>query len=126
MCDLAFMERARPLLQRFAFSNISMQAFFRDWASQSKDQPPPEGAFVDYAGLDFLAELNANLEVDLDGDALINRIERNLRLAEDLKLEIIAEAGRTAQSLVKQASPPVTGHLDKMFDAMQSPEIGQP
>lgn len=122
MCDPAFMERARPLLQSFAFANISMQAFLRDWASQSKDQAPLQGAFVDYAELGFLAELNADLQRDFDGDALIERLERNLRLARDLKAEIMAEAGRSAQGLVREASPPVTAHLHKMFDAMRGPE----
>ncbi len=124
MCDPEFMERARPLLQGFAFTNISMQAFFRKWASLSENQAPPVGAFVDYAGLDFLAELNANLQREFDDDALIAQMERNLRLARDLKSEITHEAGRTSRDTLKEGPAPVTGHLDKMFDLIRSQSPG--
>ncbi len=125
MCDPSFMQRVRPLLQGFAFTNISMQSVFREWAKLSRHQAPPEGVYVDYAGLDFLAELNANLKEKFDDEALIAQMERNLSLAGDLKLEIIAEAARTSHSPVKQADAPVTGHLDKMFDLMRNREAGE-
>jgi hypothetical protein len=126
MCDPAFMERARPLLRGFAFTNIATQAFFREWARLSRDQASPTGVFIDYAGLDFLARLNADLKEKFDDDALIEQLERNLGLARDLKLEIVCEAGRTSPSLAKQSAPPVTRHLDKMFDLLRSPEAGAP
>ncbi len=112
--DPAFMERVRPLLQAFAFTNIGMQAFFRRWARGAGPSPPP-GAFVDYAELDFLAELNGDLLRDRDDDALLDRLGRNLELARALKREIEAEAAGRGE----RAAP--TAHLAAVFAALRAP-----
>ena len=44
-CDPAFLERVRPILQAFAYTNVRMQAFFREWAAAEKD-PSVAGRFV--------------------------------------------------------------------------------
>jgi flavin-dependent dehydrogenase len=120
MCDPAFMERVNPLLRSFAYTNIAMQSYFREWARCAEGEAPPEQVFVDYAGLNFLAELNADLGEDFDDDTLFERMERNLRLCKNIRDEIHAEAGRTSKSLEKPASVPVTGHLEKMFESMRA------
>ena len=56
---------------------------------------------------------------------MIAQLERNLSLARDLKLEIIAEVDRTSHGAAKSAVAPVTGHLDKMFDLMRNREPGE-
>ena len=112
--------------ESFAFTNISMQSVFREWVKRSKDGTAPEGIYIDYAGLDFLAELNANLKEKFDDDALIAQMERNLSLARDLKLEIIAEANRSSDGRVKQADAPVTAHLDETFELMRDRTAAQP
>jgi len=125
MCDPVFMERAQPLLQSFAFMNLAMQAYLRDWAKLSVGDDPPEPIFMDYAGLDFLSELNANLAGEYDDDALIEQMESNLRLSKDLRLEIFAEAQRTSTLLSRDEPAPVTGHFDKMFEMMRASRPGE-
>jgi flavin-dependent dehydrogenase len=120
LCDPKFMERVNPLLQSFAFTNLAMQAHFRDWAKIGKQKACSQRVFIDYAGLNFLAELNANLGEEFDDDALIEQMERNLSLAKSLRLEIHAESRRTSESLGKAGEVPVTGHLDKLFETMRS------
>jgi hypothetical protein len=120
MCDPAFMERASPLLQSFAFTNVAMQAYFREWARESKSESPPERVYIDYAGLDFLSQLNANLGEKYDDDALIEQMERNLNLAKSLRREIYAEASRTCPSLAREDESPLTGHLEKMFESLRA------
>lgn len=126
MYDRSFMERANPLLQRFALSNVSMQAIFRNWAKFSIPETPTEGTFVDYAGMEFLANLNRNLNEKFDDDGLIAQIEANLRLAKELRLEIIVEANRTSCKPIRKADASVTGHLDEMFRLRDSGRRASP
>jgi flavin-dependent dehydrogenase len=129
--DEPFMEKVRPLMQRFASMNVRMQALFRDWAAAAQGMDPPRpGAFVDYAELGFLSNLNAELPCKTssegreegDGDeALMARLERNVRLAEDLKLEIVAEAAHCLPSAVHACGDaPRTEHLSEMYAVMRS------
>lgn len=126
MCDPSFMERAAPLLRSFASTNVSTQSIFRTWAKSSRPISPTEGVFVDYAGLGFLAKLNADLAEKFDDDSRIARIEHNLSLARALRLEIIAEANRTSNNHVKSADAPTTRHLEKIFELMRNPESEKP
>lgn len=125
LCDPKFMERVNPLLQSFAFTNLAMQAHFREWAKLGKENARPQRIFIDYSGLNFLVELNANLGEKFDDDGLIEQMEHNLRLAKDLRLEIHAESRRTSESLAKAGEVPVTGHLDKLFETMRSSEMSE-
>jgi len=125
LCDPKFMERVNPLLQSFAFTNLAMQAHFREWARLGQETPRPQRVFIDYAGLNFLAELNANLGEEFDDDALIEQMERNLDLAKSLRREIHAESSRTSESLAKEEEQPTTGHLDKLFEVMRMTETSQ-
>jgi flavin-dependent dehydrogenase len=122
LCDPSFMARVNPLLQSFAFTNLGMQAYFREWMKAGKKSPSPQPIFIDYAGIDFLAELNANLGEEFDDDALIEQMGRNLSLAKNLRLEIIAEASRTSTALEKDDQRPITGHLDKAYALMRETE----
>ena len=121
-CDGPFMERMRPTMQEFASINVRVQALFRDWASASKGMDARPGSFVDYAELGFLADLNAELQHDdLDDDALHARIEGNLRLAQDLHLEIVAEAARSLPVIAEKGwDAPRTNHLDEMFATLRA------
>ena len=92
--DPSFMERVRPALQGFAQLNVGMQAFFRDWSSLEQGGAAA-GSFVDYAEIEFLAEMNRNLLRDCDDDTLLAQLDRNLALARELKQEIMAETGRS-------------------------------
>jgi flavin-dependent dehydrogenase len=125
LCDPKFMERVNPLLQSFAYTNLSMQAYFREWAKLGKERPRPQRVFIDYAALNFLSELNANLGEAFEDDALIEQMERNLRLAKSLRLEIHAEAGRTSESLAREGEVPLTGHLDKLYEMIRAPEMSE-
>lgn len=119
-CDPQFMARVNPILQSFAFTNLSMQAYFREWAKHGHHAAHPGPMFIDYAGLDFLAELNANLAVEYDDEALIAQMERNLLLAKDLRLEIQAEASRNSPTLARDDGPAMTGHLEKVFERIRA------
>ncbi len=112
--DLDFMESVRPVLRGFALTNISMQAFFRKWA-EIPQRPPPPGSFVDYASIDFLAQMNRNLLEDCDDDALLAQLVRNLELAKELKREILAEAADPGASPVAG-----TGHLKGLFETLRA------
>lgn len=120
LCDERFVERTHPIMQRFAALNIRMQALFRDWAANSRDGEPRPGAFVDYAELEFLARMNAELKHPYDEEALLAKLESNLALAEALQLEIRAEAaywmpGRPGVC----AQPARSEHLSAMFRTMR-------
>jgi flavin-dependent dehydrogenase len=117
LCDAAFMDRARPILQRFAQLNVWMQAFFRRWAEISSDNDLRPGSFVDYAQLSFLAELNHNLQIERDDLQLLEQLTRNLELARELKQEILAEA-RAAGVFGERLVTPTTEHLGHVFAAM--------
>jgi hypothetical protein len=103
------MERARPVLQGFAQLNVGMQSFFRKW-SNIEQGDAAAGSFVDYAEIEFLAEMNRNLLRDCEDDALLAQLERNLELARALEQEIRAEAGG--------ANAAATSHLSEVFSAM--------
>jgi hypothetical protein len=109
-CDPAFLERVRPILQAFAYTNVRMQAFFREWAAAEKD-PSVAGRFVDYAEIEFLADMNRNLQHECDDDALIEQLNRNLEFARELKQEILAEAR-------SETDAAATSHLAEMFAAL--------
>jgi len=119
LTDPAFMARVRPVLQAFAATNIAMQAHFRTWAAKSQAGEPPEGVFIDYAKLGFLAELNRRLMIECDEASVLEQLDRNLALAKELEREILAEAAREHVSLGKGAEPPTTQHLDDMFARMR-------
>lgn len=127
LCDDAFTEQSRPIMQRFAALNIRMQAHFREWARAAEEEAPPPGAFVDYAELGFLSSLNAEL-LDIPDDAsLLARLERNLTLAEDLKLEILAESAKSMPGLADSlAGAPTTEHLSDMFRVMRPEALPRP
>ena len=107
--DPPFMERARPALQGFAQLNVGMQAFFREWANMEQGGAAA-GSFVDYAEIEFLAEMNRNLQRSCDDDALLAQLDQNLSLAQELAREIRAEAGC--------ANAADTSHLSEAFYAM--------
>jgi hypothetical protein len=109
--DPSFMERIRPVLQGFAQLNVGMQAFFREW-SKVERVGAAAGSFVDYAEIEFLAEMNRNLLRDCDDDALFAQLDRNLALARELEQEIMAEAGRSGAA--------ASSHLSEIFAAMPS------
>jgi len=109
--DPSFMERARPVLQAFAQLNVGMQAFFREWLNLAPSGAVA-GSFVDYAEIEFLAEMNRNLLRDCDDDALLAQLDRNLALARELEREIMAEAGRSGAA--------ASSHLSEVFAAMRS------
>ena len=124
LCNPSFMMRANPILQSFAFTNLAMQAHFRKWVALGEGEGVPDRVYIDYAGLDFLAELNANLGESYDDDELIVQMQRNLSLSKNLRMEIEAESHRLVPDLAG-GSPvpvPVTGHLDKLFEVMRAPE----
>jgi hypothetical protein len=86
-----------------------MQAFFREW-SNLEQGGAAAGSFVDYAEIEFLAEMNRNLLRDCDDDALLAQLGQNLALARELKQEIMAEAGRSGAA--------ASSHLSEVFAAM--------
>jgi hypothetical protein len=118
--DPEFMDLIRPRLERFAYANIGMQAFFRRWADASVRAARP-GGFVDYSELAFLAELNRNLQEECDDDALLAQLDRNLALVQQLKSEIEAEA-----ALLPVAEQPATAHLKQMFETLRPVESQHP
>jgi flavin-dependent dehydrogenase len=107
--DPAFMERVRPVLQGFAQLNVGMQTCFREWSKVERGSAAA-GSFVDYAEIEFLAEMNRNLLRDCDDDALLAQLGRNLALARELEQEILAEAGRSGAA--------ASSHLSEVFAAM--------
>jgi hypothetical protein len=86
-----------------------MQAFFREW-SKIEQGGAAAGSFVDYAEIEFLAEMNRNLLRDCDDDALLAQLDQNLALARELVHEIRAEAGG--------ADAAASSHLSEVFSAM--------
>jgi flavin-dependent dehydrogenase len=113
MRDPAFMNRVRPRLEQFAYANVEMQSFFRKWADAPMAEPRA-GAFVDYAEIPFLAELNHNLHEDSDDETLLAQLDHNLELARQLKQEIHAEA-----SLKPSGETLATAHLKQMFETLR-------
>jgi hypothetical protein len=127
-CDAAFMERALPLLRAFAVTNIGTQALFREWARKAPAAGPDPGTFVDYAEIGFLMELNRNLLIECDDDALIEKLLRNLELARQLQQEIAAEASLSAPDRSNDTAGVATTHLADVFAALRptGPASGSP
>ena len=119
--DRNFMDRSRPLLQSFAAANVRMQAFFREWGAVSTEDPPtPPRIFIDYAEIPFLAEMNRELQGEGDDESVLALLERNLRLARELQLEIVAEAARNNVKLPRGIAAPTTNHLSEVFAGLYS------
>ena len=118
LCDPAFMDRVRPLLQGFAYTNLGVQFLFRNWAAEVHDPEPRPGAFVDYAEIPFLAEMNRRLTEEFDDNVLLAQLEANLAFARELKVEIRAEATRTCPQLGFDAAAPETAWLEGMFESL--------
>jgi hypothetical protein len=98
-----------------------MQAFFREWGAVSAEDPPaPPRIFVDYAEIPFLAEMNRELQGEGDDESVLELLERNLRMARELQLEIVAEAARNNPKLPRGIAPPTTNHLSKVFACLYS------
>ncbi len=119
-CDPAFMDQVRPLLQEFAFINVNMQAFFREWAAKEPCPDLEPGAFLDYAEIAFLAEMNRNLNVERDDESLLEQLSVNLRLAKELKQEIVTEAERCAVGSPSAVSVSPTTHLGAVFSVLRA------
>ena len=122
--DPAFMDRARPLLQRFAYTNIGMQALFRKWATAERAEAgaPAALGFVDYAEIGFLAELNRDLQQTCSDADLLEKLGRNLKLAGELKREIADEALRCDTVVARSnqgAAPAETTHLKAVFELLR-------
>jgi hypothetical protein len=96
-----------------------MQAFFRKWARASEGGDPQPGSFVDYSEIEFLADLNQRLTLEHEDEAVVAQLARNLELANELKLEITAEASLTSKLVLKNEVRPSTGHLTAMFETLR-------
>ena len=119
--DRNFMDRSRSLLQSFAAANVRMQVFFREWGAVSAEDPPaPSRIFVDYAEIPFLAEMNRELQGEGDDESVLELLERNLRMARELQLEIVAEAARNNPKLLRGIATPTTNHLSEVFACLYS------
>lgn len=120
LLDSRVMHRARPLLQRFASLNRSVQSLFRRWADASAMDPPGTGAYVDYAEIDALDRLNAALLESLDDEDLPERLEANLALAYGVRDEIVREAAHWLPELAgAEPTAEPSRQLDPMFAAMR-------
>ncbi|MFT5689405.1 MAG: flavin-dependent dehydrogenase [Planctomycetota bacterium] len=119
LSDAEFMDEARSPLQGFAKANASVQALFRKWDAATLDDEPREGVFLDYAKLEFLADMNRDLLRERDDAALLVQLKRNLQLAQELEQEIIAEAARSAPELATGREKPSSTHLKEMFAALE-------
>jgi hypothetical protein len=98
-----------------------MQAFFREWGAVSAEDPPtPPRIFIDYAEIPFLAEMNRELQGEGDDESVLALLERNLRLARELQLEIVAEAARNNVKLPRGIAAPTTNHLSEVFAGLYS------
>jgi len=119
--DPGFMGRARPLLQGFAMANVRMQAFFREWNANSKADPPiPPNVFVDYAEIPFLADLNRELLNRGSDESVLALLERNLGMARELQREIIAEATRHNDGIIRDPELSTTKYLYDLFGQLYS------
>jgi len=118
--DPEFLERVRPTLYGFAQLNVGMQSFFRRWAEEETGIVAPRGTFVDYAEVDFLAEMNRDLQRDRDDDALLEQLEQNLQLARELKREIVEYASAGSADLPIASEGASTSHLKDVFAAFRS------
>jgi flavin-dependent dehydrogenase len=125
LTDPGFMDRARPILERFALVNVRMQAFFRDWhAACEDDPPPPQKVFVDYAELAFLAELNRALLIEENDDDTLRALERNVELALTLRREIVSAVARHNAKVSRSTEEVSTNHLKAVIDVLY-PSLGR-
>jgi hypothetical protein len=125
LTDPGFMDRAGPILQRFAQVNVRMQAFFRDWhAAREGDPSPPQNAFVDYAELAFLAELNRALLIEEDDEGTLRALDRNVELALALQREIVSAVARHNAKVPRSVEEASTNHLEAVTDVLY-PSVGR-
>jgi flavin-dependent dehydrogenase len=119
LCDRAFMTSAESTLSGFAFTNITMQAFFRRWAARDvHDATPPEG-FLDYAGIDFLTTMNRNLQRRLDDAALLALLRHNFDIAKQLQREIVAFGTSSTDRACSSRAPVAPRYLRDVFSVLQ-------
>jgi hypothetical protein len=67
------------------------------------------------AEIPFLAEMNRELQREGDDESVLELLERNLRMAKELQLEIVSEATRNNPELPRGIATPTTNHLSEVF-----------
>jgi hypothetical protein len=115
------MTSAQSTLRGFAFTNIAMQAFFRRWAARELHTVPPPEGFLDYAGIEFLATMNRDLQRPLDDVALLALLRRNLDIAKQLQQEILAFSAPATDRALSSRLPTSPRYLGDVF-AVLHPE----
>jgi hypothetical protein len=75
---------------------------------------------VDYAEIEFLAEMNRSLLRECDDDSLLKQLDRNLQLAKELQQEIVAEASRHGANPSKDTTDAATTHLQPVFSVLSA------
>jgi hypothetical protein len=90
LTDLSMLSSLRGELQASRDLNFAMQAFMREWSTQSTRHNRP--ILLDQSRLAWFAELNRGLRDALDDDAFRERIHSTTRQLRQLAAEIVATA----------------------------------
>ncbi|MCF7971338.1 MAG: hypothetical protein K9L22_09275 [Methylococcaceae bacterium] len=69
-----------------------MQGFFRQWAEIDLSSAEKSDIFINYSQIEFLQQLNKDLLVEQDDQALQQQLVQNINLIRALAGEIVAEA----------------------------------
>lgn len=90
LTDLSMMSRLRKELSACKELNFAVQAFMREWSSQSSRRNPSR--LLDQAKIDWFAELNRGLRDGLDDEAFKDRIRSSTAQLRQLAREIVTTA----------------------------------
>lgn len=89
LTDVMFMARQREVLERLQRLGGHMQRLFLRWHEQTRERfEGVSGRMLDYQNLEFMQRLQGNLVLRLDDPGVRDALDRNLRLFENLAIEI--------------------------------------
>lgn len=119
LTDAGFIQTLSRGVEDIRDMNLKMQDFFRAWY-ESDPEVNAIPAFVDQSKIEVMTRLNAELKEKLDDSALRVRFEANVKLLNDLMLEIMSRVERS-QMKGDSASPtetPEVEHLTPVFEML--------
>jgi flavin-dependent dehydrogenase len=101
LCDLTFLSAVEPDLWRLSRLNAQVQNFFRHWNEADRPEPGDlhrrgwRDAYVDYAKIEFLRELQSGMAANLKDDELKAKLAQNVNMFELIAADMFGKAART-------------------------------
>ena len=119
LTDVRFIQSLSSGISQIRDMNLRMQEFFRAWY-ECDPTVSADSAFVDQSEIEIMTRLNAELRDTLDDRALADRFRTNVKLIEDLMLEIMHRVQKSQPDVSVEIPADIAdvNRLDNVFDTL--------